>query len=213
MLKEGNPLLFSGLEVNRKKSREEVRQERVAIVAGASEEDLARLTNNQRSVLDLIFSSEGKGLTLQEIGRKEAFGVTLQAIMDARDRGIEKLERLQRGEPAIKKKGPPKLEMDSNTRELLLQNKDLSADAHRKMVSRHKTVVARWRAELGIKKNPRGHPRRKMSSKVIEDLYSNKGLSTLAIARKLRCSSGTIIDRLRIRGVEIRPRGSYQKQK
>ena len=210
MTKEGNPILFSDLEVNLNRSRRETREIKEAIFRRASEEDLARLTDHQLSALNLIFPPEGKGLTLQRTA-EEFGGVSREAIRQTRDRAIGKLERLQRGEPSTKKRGIPELEMDSNTKELLfqnghlpmaelsklvrhsrvvvnrfkdqldlprnpegrlkiemnpeieaklLQNRHLSADAHRKMVGHGIKVVVRWRTELGIGRNPRGHPRK-----------------------------------------------------
>ena len=208
MIKEGNPILFSGLE--RRSNRKEAQTAREVIARSSSNEHLSRLTGYEKNVLDLIFPPEGKGLTLQRTA-EEFGGVSREAIRQTRDRAIGKLERLQRGEPSTKKRGIPELEMDSNTKELLfqnghlpmaelsklvrhsrvvvnrfkdqldlprnpegrlkiemnpeieaklLQNRHLSADAHRKMVGHGIKVVVRWRTELGIGRNPRGHPRK-----------------------------------------------------
>jgi len=163
MTKEGNPILFSGLEAGLKRSGEtrkarEKRDRAEAIFRRASGEDLTRLTNNQRRVLNLYLPSEGKGLTLQRIA--EESGATYQAIGQTRDGGTRRLEKLQRGESIINRGYFLELEMDPDTRNLLLQTSDLSEIAHCRMLGRSNKVVGRWRGEVGIEKNPVGRPRK-----------------------------------------------------
>mgnify|MGYP001560196429 CR=1 FL=1 len=156
MSKEGNPLSFSGLEDRR--NRKEAQAAREAIVRSSSNEDLSRLRDYERNVLALIFPPEGKGLPLQEVGKE--FGVTREAIRQVRDRAIGKLERLQRGEAGTKRRGIPRLEMDSNTRELILQNRDLSMGKFHELFGRSVPIIRRWIDEAGVPRRKMGRPRK-----------------------------------------------------
>lgn len=156
MIKEDNPLSFSGLELNLTGNRRETEESRRAIFSRASEEDLARLTDIQLHVLNLIFFPEGKGLTLKRIG-KELGGVTREAVRQARNAGINRLARLQRGEPAIRSK---KIEMDPEIEAKLLQNPHLSREELSDLVGHSIAVVNRFRDELNIPRNPGGRPRK-----------------------------------------------------
>lgn len=116
----------------------------------------------------------------QEFRRGPKSKLTRSRVQQKAEKAITKLERSQRGEPEAKRgtisrsreelgikrnpRGRPRLEMDSNTRELLLQSRHLSADAHRKMVGHKYSIVVRWRGELGIGRNPVGRPRKSKHS-------------------------------------------------
>ncbi len=159
MVKERSPILFSDLEVNSKRSREETRETREVIFRRVSEEDLARLTDHQLSALNLIFPPEGKGLTLERAG-KQSGNVTRETIRQARNAGIRKLERLQRGESATKRKGTSKLKMDPNTKELLLQNRDLSMGGLHELLGHSTPIIRRWLDEADMPRRKIGRPRK-----------------------------------------------------
>lgn len=89
----------------------------------------------------------------------------------------------------------------------IVQNPDLSATELAEMLGRGRHTIGRYKDLAGVRRRPSGWPRKNIDLKLVVRLYSELGLRSPAISRYLGCSVGTIINRLRMGGVEIKSRG------
>lgn len=189
---------------------QQVQEKRDFVLRASQKGHLDVLTEKQRQTVGERYLSEaGIVVSFGLITERLGINVTRSAIQQNEKSAIRRLKRLRRGESTSR----PKLEIDPDTRELLLQNKHLSIDALCKMVGHSEKIVVRWREELGIKRNPRWRPRREIPFDLIKNLYSDRHLSTSAIGEMFGCSAPVIINRLRTGGAEIRPPGPIPQVK
>lgn len=154
--------------------------------------DLDVLTEKQKNILKSRgYFKEGRLTPFRKLEEVQSKTITYQTAFDSEIRTLGRLKkrvhaRLKMAEPVVRRPvGRPK---------------------------QNKPEMESGKDGFKIPRNPRGRPKRQMPSDLIVDLYSN-GLGATVIAGMFGCSATTIIGRLRMRGIEIKPRGRYYKQK
>lgn len=162
----------------------EILLERANFVAGAWQKGWDQfLTEKQRLAVGRYLERDDSG----RIPSLEAWRIRLrdnriinisrQSMSLNEKAGFGKFERLQRGEPEVKRRDISKLEMDSNTRELLFQNKHLSMRGFRELFGHSEQVIRRWIDEAEMPRRKTGHPRIEMSPEIKNTLLNNRHLS------------------------------------
>lgn len=141
-------------------TRKEARAEREAVVKGASLDHLGGLSPKERFVIGKMYPSHDSGdrpTTHRELGNQ--LGITPQGVQYREKRALQKLRTGEFDRKSRRPQTTPsKIEMDTETRQWMLENRNLPASKVARILEHSEEIIARWRKELNIPKSRPGRP-------------------------------------------------------